>query len=91
MFVEDDRTNDQPSDQPKQITINFKRLRMRDLQGLKKSASEDDLSFLVPILSRVTGLTEDEVWDLDIETMVRLQTELSEAMENVAKKANGGN
>lgn len=76
--------------QPKVITINFKRLRMRDLHALKKGSTEDELAALVPILARVTELTEDEVWDLDLETMVRLQDELSDAMDNIAKKPSGG-
>lgn len=82
--------NDDDSKQPKVITINFKRLRMRDLHSLKKGGTEDELAALVPILARVTDLSEDEVWDLDLETMVRLQNELSDAMENIAKKPNGG-
>lgn len=76
---------------PRHITINLKKLRMRDLGAMKKRKEDDDeFGTMVPIMARVTGLTEDEVWDLDFETSMRIQEEIGQAMDEVVKKTSGG-
>lgn len=75
-------------DQPTQITINMKNLRMRDLNALEKASQSGgtDWSVMVPVMARVTGLTEDQVWDFDLETMMIVQKSLNAAMTDVVKK-----
>jgi hypothetical protein len=64
---------------------------MRDLGALKKRKEDDDeFATMVPIMARVTGLTEDEVWDLDFETSMQIQEELGRAMDDVVKKTSAG-
>lgn len=78
-------------DAPRSITINLKKLRMRDLHALKaRKEGDDEFSVMIPIMARCTGLTEDEVWDLDFETSMRIQEELGAAMDDVVKKTNAG-
>ena len=77
-------------DQPQMITIDLKRLRMRDLNKMKDSSDSSDWATIVPIIARVTSLTEDQVWDLDIETLITVQTAISNSMDDVLKKTNAG-
>jgi len=72
------------------ITIDMRRLRMRDINALEENKeSGGSLSSIIPILARVTNKTEDEVWDWDFETMMKVQTELDRAMKDIVKKTSG--
>jgi hypothetical protein len=83
MFVEDD--------QPKKITIDMKRLRLRDFAKINTVGTDaSDFGVIIPILARVCNLTEDEVWDWDFETMMVVQRQLNTAMDDVLKKTSGG-
>jgi hypothetical protein len=78
-------------EKPTLITIDLRRLRMRDIAKLddaKTEASGNNWGAVIPIIARVTGLTPDQVWDLDFETMMKVQNHLNEAMTDVLKKTN---
>jgi len=78
-------------EKPTLITIDLRRLRMRDIAKLddaKTEANANNWSTVIPIIARVTGLTPDQVWDLDFETMMKVQNHLNEAMTDVLKKTN---
>ena len=77
-------------DKPVVITVDLRKLRMRDLNELNKSADTNDMSAMIPIISRVTGLTPDQVWDLDFETIITIQNQINIHMNDVLKKTNAG-
>lgn len=77
-------------DKPVVITVDLRKLRMRDLNELNKSADTNDMSAMIPIISRVTGLTQDHVWDLDFETIITIQNQINLHMSDVLKKTNTG-
>lgn len=77
-------------DKPVVITVDLRKLRMRDLNELNKSADTNDMSAMIPIISRVTGLTQDQVWDLDFETIITIQNQINLHMSDVLKKTNTG-
>ena len=77
-------------DKPVVITVDLRKLRMRDLNELNKSADTNDMSAMIPIISRVTGLTPDQVWDLDFETIITIQNQINLHMNDVLKKTNAG-
>ena len=76
---------------PTLITIDLRRLRMRDIAKIEDAKAEggsDNWNTVIPIIARVTGLTPDQVWDLDFETMMKVQNHLNDAMSDVLKKTN---
>ncbi len=77
-------------DKPVVITVDLRKMRMRDLNELNKSADTNDMSAMIPIISRVTGLTPDQVWDLDFETIITIQNQINMHMNDVLKKTNAG-
>ena len=77
-------------DKPVVITVDLRKMRMRDLNELNKSAETNDMSAMIPIISRVTGLTPDQVWDLDFETIITIQNQINIHMSDVLKKTNAG-
>lgn len=84
---------DESSDnsEPLHITINMKRLRMRDIDKLNKAqkSGQSDFEVMVPVFARVCNLTEEEVWDWDVETIQKVQVYIQEAMSNgIVKKTN---
>lgn len=73
------------------ITIDIKRLRLRDMEALRKiKADSNDLGVLVPLLSRLTGVEEEAIWDWDFETLMTVQKAVSDEIDNIVKKTNGG-
>jgi len=89
--MSNDSNEPKDSNEPRKITIDLKKLKMKDLRSLKsKGPNDDEYEAMIPIIARCTGLTEDEVWDLDFESMMQIQNELNTAMEDVLKKTNAG-
>lgn len=75
------------------ITVDMRRLRMRDIALLEKNLTKSDGSVdwdaLVPIIARVTNMTPDAVWDWPFETMMLVQKQLNDAMGDIVKKTSG--
>lgn len=76
-------------DAAQHITIDLKRLRLRDISRLEKGGDMKDWDVMIPILARVTGKSEDEVWDWNFEMVISVQERLNDAVGDVLKKTNG--
>lgn len=77
----------------KPIEINLTRLRMRDYETMNtmKGSNIEMMMKLIPIIGRISNYSEEELWDMEIETFGNVQNAFFEAMDNIVKKATAGN
>jgi hypothetical protein len=72
-------------------TINVRKLSMKDWDAIESNGGTTPTKMKISVLARVTETSEEEMWNLDIESYALLSIALDQAMSNLIKKMNAGN
>lgn len=78
---------------PKPISIDVRRLKMKDYNAITELKTEgfSVTKTLIPILGRISNYSEDELWDMEVDQYNAVQNAFFEAVDNIVKKTNAGN
>lgn len=77
----------------KPIEINIRRMRMKDYDAIAsvKTGGWEANTIMLTIIGRISNYSEAELWDMELDDFLKVQTAFLDAMDNVVKKANAGN
>jgi hypothetical protein len=77
---------------PKSISIDIRRLRMKDYHSISnaKSSGFEVMALLIVIIGRISNYTEEELWEMEMEDYLKVQEAFFEAFDNIVKKTNAG-